>query len=50
MTEGAERLPHALLIHGPAGTGKRALAEQFARFLLCEAPAEKARPCGGCAA
>ena len=49
LTEGAERLPHALLIHGPAGTGKRALAEHFARFLLCEASADKARPCGGCA-
>ena len=36
MAESVERLPHALLIHGPGGTGKRALAEHFARFLLCE--------------
>lgn len=50
MVESAERLPHALLIHGPAGTGKRALAEHFARFLLCEGPPEKSRPCGRCAA
>lgn len=46
----AGRLPHALLVHGPAGTGKRALAEHFARFLLCEGPPEKSRPCGRCAA
>jgi len=46
----AERLPHALLIHGPAGTGKRALAEHFAQFLLCEEVAEKRRPCGRCSA
>ena len=40
-----ERLPHALLIHGPRGIGKLALAERAAQFLLCEgAP----RPCGTC--
>jgi len=44
----AERLPHALLVHGPRGVGKRALAEHFAQFLLCEAAA--ARPCGRCEA
>lgn len=43
----AERLPHALLIHGPIGIGKRALAEQFAQFLLCEGPKGE-RPCGHC--
>jgi DNA polymerase-3 subunit delta' len=41
-----ERFPHALLIHGARGTGKLALAEQVAQFLLCEKPA--ARPCGTC--
>ena len=40
------RLPHALLIHGPRGVGKLALAEQIAQLLLCEA--EK-KPCGSCA-
>ena len=33
------RWPHALLIHGPDGIGKRALALHFARALLCETPA-----------
>ena len=42
-----ERLPHALLLHGPQGIGKLALAERVARLLLCEAPAS-ARPCGAC--
>ena len=43
-----ERLPHALLIHGTRGTGKLALAEHIARFLLCEAADAAARPCGAC--
>jgi DNA polymerase-3 subunit delta' len=41
-----ERFPHALLIHGARGTGKLALAERVAQFLLCEAAA--GRPCGRC--
>lgn len=40
-----ERLPHALLVHGPRGVGKRALAERMAQFLLCEG---KTRPCDAC--
>jgi DNA polymerase-3 subunit delta' len=31
-------LPHALLVCGPAGLGKRALVEMFVRARLCEAP------------
>jgi DNA polymerase-3 subunit delta' len=42
-----ERLPHALLLHGPQGIGKLALAERVAQLLLCEASASK-RPCGAC--
>jgi DNA polymerase-3 subunit delta' len=43
-----ERLPHALLIHGLRGTGKLALAEHIARFLLCESGDAPRRPCGAC--
>jgi DNA polymerase-3 subunit delta' len=43
-----ESLPHALLIHGPRGVGKLALAERFAQLLLCEAADAKRRPCGNC--
>lgn len=44
----AERLPHALLIHGMRGIGKLALAERIAQLLLCEAAEPAARPCGIC--
>lgn len=43
-----ETLPHALLIHGPAGIGKLALAEHFAQSLLCEAKDAAKVPCGSC--
>ena len=39
-------LPHALLLAGPPGVGKRAFAERLGSFLLCENPAEA--PCGRC--
>jgi DNA polymerase-3 subunit delta' len=42
------RLPHALLIHGPRGIGKLALAEHFAQLLLCEHTDVQARPCRRC--
>ncbi|WER47595.1 DNA polymerase III subunit delta' [Cupriavidus sp. WKF15] len=45
-----ERLPHALLIHGQQGTGKRDLALHFAQGLLCESPRPDGQPCGQCAA
>jgi DNA polymerase-3 subunit delta' len=41
-----ERLPHALLIYGPRGVGKLALAERIAQFLLCEGQGKK--PCDSC--
>lgn len=41
-----DTLPHALLVHGPRGIGKLALAERIAQAVLCEAPS--ARPCGTC--
>jgi DNA polymerase III subunit delta' len=39
------RLPHALLVYGPRGVGKLALAERMAQLLLCEG---KKRPCDAC--
>ena len=44
----SERLHHALLIHGPVGIGKLALAEQFAQLLLCESSQGTTKPCGAC--
>ena len=42
-----ERHAHAYLLHGPAGIGKRALAERLAALLLCARPAALT-PCGQC--
>jgi DNA polymerase-3 subunit delta' len=39
-------MPHALLLGGPAGLGKRAFAAGLAALLLCEKPADTA--CGTC--
>jgi len=48
LTRLLERLPHALLLHGPAGVGKLALAERFAQLLLCEGRGGATEPCGKC--
>ena len=40
--------PHALLIHGPRGIGKHALALGLAQALLCEAPRADGLACGEC--
>lgn len=40
------RLPHALLLSGPAGTGKRQLAERMVAGLLCKRGGPEA--CGEC--
>lgn len=42
------RLPHAILLHGPAGSGKTLFAERFAQALLCQAPAPDGHACGTC--
>lgn len=44
----AGRLPHALLLSGPAGLGKLAFARRMAQALLCEAPAAGGDACGRC--
>lgn len=41
------RLPHALMLCGPAGSGKLAIALGLTRYLLCEEPAGGI-PCGHC--
>ncbi len=41
--------PHALLVDGPRGSGKRVLAQNLARALLCESPAADGLACGTCA-
>jgi DNA polymerase-3 subunit delta' len=43
-----ERWPHALLITGRRGLGKRLLALHFARALLCESPLDTGEACGEC--
>ncbi|MEO8304424.1 MAG: DNA polymerase III subunit delta' [Betaproteobacteria bacterium] len=40
--------PHALLVHGPRGIGKHALALNFALALLCEAQRPDGLACGVC--
>lgn len=44
-----ERLPHAILFHGPAGTGKADFLEAFAQSLLCERVRGDGHACGECA-
>lgn len=44
----AGRLGHGLLLAGPARLGKRAVAEQLARRVLCDAPSGDGQPCGAC--
>ena len=44
------RLPHALLLRGPEGVGKRHFARRLLAAALCEAPAFADAPCGRCRA
>jgi DNA polymerase III subunit delta' len=43
------RLPHAILFHGAAGTGKTGFIEAFAQSLLCENVQPDGHACGACA-
>ncbi|MCR5820003.1 MAG: DNA polymerase III subunit delta [Bacteroidaceae bacterium] len=44
----AERVPHALMLTGPKGSGKLALAVAFAQTLLCQNPKADGEACGVC--
>lgn len=41
-----KKLPHGLLLSGPADSGKSEFVDQLARYLLCSDPADEA--CGQC--
>ena len=42
------RMPHAILLHGAAGIGKREFATCLAQSLFCDTPADGGLPCGDC--
>ena len=50
LAQRAQQLPHAILLKGPAGIGKRDFAAALARGLLCEKPAAALAACGACEA
>lgn len=43
-----DRIPHALLLEGPSGIGKLALARVFAQYVHCEHRTPDGEPCGVC--
>jgi DNA polymerase-3 subunit delta' len=42
------RMPHAILFHGAAGTGKADFIQHFAKSLLCENVGADGHACGAC--
>lgn len=50
LGQGIARLPHAVLLVGPAGVGKTAFSEQLAALLLCESISPELTACGQCQA
>ncbi len=47
LTADPEHMPHAMLLHGPAGVGKLDLATELARWALCQRPGGEGA-CGVC--
>ncbi len=45
-----DRIPHALLLHGPSGIGKFLLARAMAQYIHCENPGPDGESCGRCPA
>jgi DNA polymerase-3 subunit delta' len=45
----ADRLPHAVLVAGPPGIGKRHFSRLFSAALMCQRPGADGLPCGECA-
>jgi DNA polymerase-3 subunit delta' len=43
-----QQMPHAILFHGAAGTGKADFIEAFAQALLCENVRDDGHACGAC--
>ncbi|HLA35140.1 MAG TPA: DNA polymerase III subunit delta' [Rhodocyclaceae bacterium] len=50
LASGLDRLPHALLLSGPAGVGKTAFFERIAAALLCVEMTKEFEACGHCQA
>lgn len=48
LTRDRTRLPHALLMCGPQGMGKKTLAQWLAQCLLCAQPNGEGEACGEC--
>lgn len=44
----SDRLPHAIIIEGPEGIGKLAMARAFAQYIHCENPDPEGDACGVC--
>ncbi len=45
-----DRIPHAILLHGPSGIGKFLVARAFAQLVHCENPGPGGESCGHCRA